>query len=1815
MKKAIRIEKIITVVLCFATLLTLVAFAPNAESAKTSEVTTQIKMGGEAEEISFAELFDDESVIVFSASESGAQKIAYQLQNNYLYKIGFDGDTVKDTKAEAAVEIQIGSADRPLINALRAEAEKRENAVYSWGYAYSDGKFAFYYNSKTTFDWIVDEFYERFIADGKFTVYEGLFEVYTKTQAEIDRENEERAEAERQKLLDELRAEIDGFADELFGEAELMPTDSYDYPPYDLTTAEHPRLLVNANTLPAIKALLSKDSTYEEYAEMREQFWEYADAKGVTGIFIEIGNPILYKNGTPDDPSDDYYLKNKFDREILCQVEAKALAYLITGDEIYGLEAIRAAKNMMLTMRYWDDKQQDTYWGASMTAYTISHVYDWCYDLLTERDMAHIIGGVRTLLLTQLEFHYPPSNMSGVSGHGTGRQMLADYLSLAIAFANERPDWWAFVGGRVYEEFIPVLNEMYSSGFVSQGTYYGTRKWGWHLLSMYILDAYGDTTSIDRDLSNTAYTTAALILPNGNFLQTGDNSGWMNHRPEGDPTVGAYWMLYSAGLTKDPAFLELAKECSENYTKLDLNEIRLTPTMYPILIAQCLDATENEIVDLPTIVYNGHPGGQTVIKSSLDEDAAFVFMKILDKTMANHEHSSSGTFQIYYKGLLACESGYYEGVLYGDEHHKYYLTATVAHNGMLVYDADYRDTLPEAQRKYYSGSQVRLNEAGTMDKWNSGLYDVATILGHAEGYRQDGTSKFAYISGNTTNAYVADTVDYVKRSMLTVMTESEDVPMLFFVYDDVTSDNENAIKKFLLHTVNEPKIDGNTVTVTQDEGKLVLTSLLGADNIEGIGGAGKGFWVGESGTNGYNVADDVKNGHEDSLWGRVEINASGENTDKMLNVMYVTDKNGTASITPTLIESDKFAGAKMDNVVGLFMKSRSGEAEAFSFTAEGEGLTEYYICGLGTGNWEIKVNGEKLGKVYATRESGMIYFKAPAGDVELTPLGIEKTYTINYELAGGYFSGKAPASYTVGKGVKAIPTPTHDRGNFLGWYTDETFTNPISEISAECEGEFTLYAKWDRLPSIYVDTDCENAKGVEGWSGKTEAMKVDDRTVIKWTPAEGNKIHTSDAADGYGLFFGNQKSVSFSVTIAKDATADAIASNFRIYGPGSKELCIFTTDAEGNVRLGGKSGTPILTLTSEFTTLNIVLDFEFETVTAYLEDGTAASVSVKSPDKNYKTLEEWRLSFGANWKYIFNWRAAAAGVLYVDRIYIAEGNLFESSDVVKYPIVYEIGGGSFDGAYATTYVEGVGLPTLPTPTMEGVEFLGWYTDASLTTQVTEISADSTGKVTLFAKWKMPPAVYVDYDCSDVKINGMSGAWSGTAEAVTLGDATVIKWSPASGNKVHCTVGDAGYGIMYADEHKVSFSVTLARDSEAAVVTGTFRLTHPNGGTALNIFIIDADGNVRLGGTKGAIIETLTTELKTINVLLDFDAEMLTAYRADGAMLEYSLAGFDSAKYDSLNAWRLDFGSSKNLFNWRADTAGVLYVDRIYVAEGNRFESSDVVKYPISYELGGGSLEGTYSSSYVGGVGLKTLPTPTLEGSEFLGWYADAAFTTPVTEISEESIGAVTLYAKWKMPPAVYVDYDCSDVKINGMNGAWSGTAEVTALGDATVIKWSPASGNKVHCTVGEDSYGIMYADEHKVSFSVTLARDSEAAVATGTFRIAHPNGGTALNIFIIDADGNVRLGKSGGEIIETLTTELKTVNITLDFDAEKLTAYKADGSTAEYSLAGFDSEKYSSLNEWRLDFGSSTNYFNWRAGTAGVLYVDRIYIAEGDIFN
>ena len=70
-------------------------------------------------------------------------------------------------------------------------------------------------------------------------------------------------------------------------------------------------------------------------------------------------------------------------------------------------------------------------------------------------------------------------------------------------------------------------------------------------------------------------------------------------------------------------------------------------------------------------------------------------------------------------------------------------------------------------------------------------------------------------------------------------------------------------------------------------------------------------------------------------------------------------------------------------------------------------------------------------------------------------------------------------------------------------------------------------------------------------------------------------------------------------------------------------------------------------------------------------------------------------------------------------------------------------------------------------------------------------------------------------------------------------------------------------------------------------------------------------------------------------------------------------------------------------------------------------------YSITYVLNGGTQAEGNPTEYTEGEGIKSFKTPTRIGYAFVGWYSDEEFKEEVKEITAESKGDITLYAKWE----------------------------------------------------------------------------------------------------------------------------------------------------------------------------------------------------------
>ena len=289
-------------------------------------------------------------------------------------------------------------------------------------------------------------------------------------------------------------------------------------------------------------------------------------------------------------------------------------------------------------------------------------------------------------------------------------------------------------------------------------------------------------------------------------------------------------------------------------------------------------------------------------------------------------------------------------------------------------------------------------------------------------------------------------------------------------------------------------------------------------------------------------------------------------------------------------------------------------------------------------------------------------------------------------------------------------------------------------------------------------------------------------------------------------------------------------------------------------------------------------------------------------------------------------------------------------------ITFDANGGTCSKASKNTAYESR-YGTLPTPTRDGYTFNGWYTAKTGGTKITSSTkVTTTGAQTLYAQWtKNGPKTYkVTFDANGGKVSPASvdvteGSTYGTLPKPTYAGYTFLGWYTAKTG-----------GTQITDSTKVS--ITAAQTLYAHWKANTY--------------------NVTFNANEG--------EVKTSSKQVTYNStygELPTPTRKG-----YTFSGWFTAKTDGSQV--------------KADTKYTATSDQTLYArwKGN--------SYTVTFNATGGSVE-TSSKAVTMGSKYGEMPTPTLKGNVFQGWYTAK---TGGASVDKDTVftGAAnqTLYAQW-----------------------------------------------------------------------------------------------------------------------------------------------------------------------------------------------------------
>ena len=728
---------------------------------------------------------------------------------------------------------------------------------------------------------------------------------------------------------------------------------------------EHPRLYVRTSDIPALREKMKSPQGRKILNKLREASLPRTEEEEAS---------VKLKDFR-------YYFQM---RGVTSQVQLQALDYLVDGDRNKARSAITSMLDTLKRVNF--DTGNDRTRASGVMIMVGSMVYDWCYDQMTPEERQAYITEFKRIAGT-MECHYPPKNTEPVAGHCSEWNILRDLLSAGVAVYDEDPEIYNYVATMLFRDYVPVRNYTYKGGNYHQGSGYVSVRFINDLISLWIFDKMGAGAVYAPEQQYVLYDFIYRRRPDGGVLPAGD----VNPGNRKSPNSYAMPAMFAAGYYHDP-YLQ--------------NEYYIKPSVEAhLLMMQLLwmdfDLKPKTPEDLPLTRYCGTPFGWMIARTGWDANSVIAEMKVNEHFYGNHQHLDGGSFQIYYKGPLAIDSGSYQGSAggYNSPHNKNYFKRTIAHNSLLVYDPS---EVFECWN-YGGGDKTKTaaNDGGQRmpgDRWEtcrsfeqllSDDYTVGVSLAHGFG-PDPKVPEYSYLKGDITKAYSSKVRD-VRRSFVFLNLKDETVPAAMVIYDNVVSSDPSFRKYWLMHSIEQPVVKGNEFTISRtlngDSGMLKNTVLLPRKaSVKTVGGEGKEFWV--FGTNYPNAATTRPDpANERGAW-RVEVCPSKASAaDNFLNVIQVADNDCKDFSPVALVESATVAGAVVsDRVVTFSRDSKPLDTCAFEVRADKKSARESYkilVTDLNPGRWTVKSSGKTLGVFEVTPESGTLYFDAPAGLFEL----------------------------------------------------------------------------------------------------------------------------------------------------------------------------------------------------------------------------------------------------------------------------------------------------------------------------------------------------------------------------------------------------------------------------------------------------------------------------------------------------------------------------------------------------------------------------------------------------------------------------------------------------------------------------------------------------------------------------------------------------------------------------------------------------------------------------------------------------------------
>jgi heparin/heparan-sulfate lyase len=720
-----------------------------------------------------------------------------------------------------------------------------------------------------------------------------------------------------------------------------VPTAAIAYRPTVVPPVSRPRIWVNEESLPKVRANLTQGENAPLWAQVREA------AAVAFELEVEPGTEISY------------------DSKLEEAAVAKAFVYLMSGEKERGQEAVALIRTYLSAVEFGNLLDITREIGRAI--YSAALVYDWCYDLMSPDDRESVQHHLMRLA-DDMEIGWPPFKQTLINGHGNEAQVNRDLLCMAIALYDEDSVPYRYCSYRVLEELVPMRRFEYQSPRHNQGVSYGPYRFGWDMHAAWLFYRMTGKRVFDDNIADVCKFWLYMRLPNEETFRDGDGfadgrranlgiTSLLSYAYGNDPVIKRDFER-QGGLPHDPILVLLLND-PNLATAEDFGSLPLSLDFGPILGSMIARTGWNMGQNASDVVVEMKGGGYH---------------------FGNHQHSDAGSFQIYYRGLQAVDLGQYH--FYGTPYDYNFCKRSVSHSMMLAVDPDekfLRTPANDGGTRFIQSSPITPEQARTDPTFANGTV-VSADFGPS---RQ--RPFYSYFSVDLTSAYSEKVEAYV-RTFCFLNLDDEKIPAVLVVLDNMTTARPEFRKYWQVNSLNLPETTVDGVILRNSDlglaGKVDLRMLRPkADerDLQILSGEDANSVFGQFFTPPKPDRPEA-NGH------RVMFSPTKEQVnDVFLTVMSMSDEKAQELPIDLAELPDAFVLTLADRVVVL---SRTGELleRALQVEVRGDESCQLLLGGLAPGAWSIRDEEGKVQfntRVEANRNSA--FFVVPGGKYTVQP--------------------------------------------------------------------------------------------------------------------------------------------------------------------------------------------------------------------------------------------------------------------------------------------------------------------------------------------------------------------------------------------------------------------------------------------------------------------------------------------------------------------------------------------------------------------------------------------------------------------------------------------------------------------------------------------------------------------------------------------------------------------------------------------------------------------------------------------------------------